>query len=61
MISKIQTGTSAAIENMNVCQQQAEHGNELATEAGQTIVEISNSTREAVKAVSVFANVVSRS
>lgn len=61
MIGKIQSGTTSAIDSMNICQQQAEHGNELANQAGKTIVKIRNSTREAVKAVSVFANVVSNS
>ena len=61
MIGKIQGGTTLAIESMTNCQQQAEHGNELANQAGETIVEIRNSTRDAVKSVSVFANVVSNS
>lgn len=56
MINKIQSGTNTAIDSMNSCQKQAEHGMDLANQAGEVIVEIRKGTQDAVNAVSVFSD-----
>lgn len=56
MINKMQSGTSNAISSMNTCQSQAEHGMELANKAGEVILKIREGTKEAVSAVSIFAD-----
>jgi methyl-accepting chemotaxis protein len=58
MIEKIQSGTENSIERMNLCQEQAQRGVELAQKAGEVIIKIRDGSREAVKAVSVFAEAV---
>jgi methyl-accepting chemotaxis protein len=58
MIEKIQSGTENSIERMNLCQVQAQRGVELAQKAGEVIIKIRDGSREAVKAVSVFAEAV---
>jgi len=55
MIGKMQSGTSKAVESMVSCQSQASHGVELASKAGQVIIEIRDGTRQAVNAVSIFS------
>lgn len=56
MINKMQSGTASAITSMNTCQRQAEHGMELANKAGEVILEIRAGTKDAVNAVSIFAD-----
>lgn len=56
MINKMQSGTANAITSMNTCQSQAEHGMDLANKAGEVILEIRAGTKDAVNAVSIFAD-----
>lgn len=56
MINKMQSGTTNAITSMDTCQTQAEHGMKLANKAGEVILEIRAGTKEAVSAVSIFAD-----
>ena len=56
MIEKIQSGTDDSIQRMSLCQEQAQRGVDLALQAGNVIVRIRDGSREAVKAVSVFAD-----
>ncbi|MFK4753691.1 methyl-accepting chemotaxis protein [Oceanobacter antarcticus] len=56
MIEKIQSGTDDSIQRMSLCQEQAQRGVDLALQAGDVIVRIRDGSREAVKAVSVFAD-----
>ncbi|MDH2432502.1 PAS domain-containing methyl-accepting chemotaxis protein [Pokkaliibacter sp. MBI-7] len=58
MIEKIQGGTQAAISSMSGSQEQALRGVELANQAGSAIVQIRDGARDAVQAVSIFANVL---
>src|SRR5690606_17195725 len=55
MIDKIQQRTSSSIRSMGQCQEQAQQGLELTRHAADVIVDIRNSTRDAVEAVSIFA------
>lgn len=54
MIETIQNGTRKAVSSMQQTQARADKGVELADQAGQVILNISESVREAVAAVSVF-------
>tara|TARA_R110000868_G_scaffold88449_1_gene246588 strand:- start:5157 stop:6482 length:1326 start_codon:yes stop_codon:yes gene_type:complete len=56
MIEKIQSGMDDSIQRMSLCQEQAQRGVDLALQAGNVIVRIRDGSREAVKAVSVFAD-----
>ena len=58
MIEKIQNGTEVSIQQMNLCQSQAQRGVGLAQEAGKVILKIRDGSREAVQAVSVFVNAI---
>jgi len=55
MLDKIRNGTDSSIHSMELSRDQAQKGLELAGDAREVIVEIRNRTREAVDAVSVFA------
>ena len=57
MIGKIQTGTNSAITSMAACKSQASHGLDLAQQAGAVILQIRAGTKDAVDAVSIFADV----
>ena len=56
MITRIQKGTEQAIISMERCQKQTSRGMELAAKAGEVIIQIRNSTDEALEAVSIFSN-----
>ncbi|AJQ93279.1 methyl-accepting chemotaxis protein [Gynuella sunshinyii] len=58
MIEKMQSGTDTAIKSMNSCQNQAQHGVDLATQAGAVIIQIRDGAKDAVEAVSMFADVM---
>ncbi|WP_428243330.1 methyl-accepting chemotaxis protein [Gynuella sp.] len=58
MIEKMQSGTDTAIKSMNLCQDQAQHGVDLATQAGSVILQIRDGAKDAVEAVSMFADVM---
>ncbi|MAS24037.1 MAG: chemotaxis protein [Oceanospirillaceae bacterium] len=56
MITRIQKGTEQAIISMERCQDQTSRGMKLAAKAGEVIIQIRNSTDEALEAVSIFSN-----
>ncbi|MFP6846956.1 MAG: PAS domain-containing methyl-accepting chemotaxis protein [Thalassolituus sp.] len=58
MIGKIQAGTNSAITSMTACKSQASHGLDLAQQAGAVILQIRAGTKDAVDAVSIFAEVI---
>ena len=58
MIENFVSGTESAIASMTSCQEQARRGVDLAGQAGAAIVQIRDGSKEAVKAVSVFADAI---
>ena len=52
----MQEEATQAIISMERCQDQTSRGMKLAAKAGEVIIQIRNSTDEALEAVSIFSN-----